>query len=548
MDASLLFDREAFLGNETNKTRVLKHIEGKATSAGMKWEQCPADADLPIVKAALRCAEHNKHVVLVGEDTDLLVLLLHHYDPSRHGEVLLMPEEKRGPKSTTTPPANIRAIRADMANAGGLQDAILVLHALFGCDTTSSLLGLGKTKCLGKCIKHGPCRDWCRAFYADVPAGEEAEKEFKDDLLATAVKILLCTHSDAAAEGAELNAVRHQTFVSKARSNKAFRAVDLKQLPPTLASFRQHVHRIYHQVHCWRGEEGLDPERWGFKLDAANNVLAPIPSRAHLAPKALLLMFSCGCSADGVNCKDNRCTCRRHGLGCTEACGKCAGVTCENPPTVVDESADCAGSEANGPAGAPDAGASVPNVALTYDDVQKLSRERLEEEARCVGLVIGKVNGRPWKKPTLREELLLALGLATAETEAPAANAADDQASEAEDEAIEDTEFAGEGNGLGATAEQVEGDGHGDGNGGVPQDVLEAIDRELDCCYFNDMQQHMDEDEDENKEDTVAVADRLAAWQHACGSQLTLACASIADYTGRYDATAVEQHYRGLLG
>lgn len=155
---SLQFDRDAFLGNETNKTRVLKHVEGKATAAGTKWEQRPADADLPIVKAALRCAEGYKRVVFVGEDTDLLVLLPHHYDPTCHGEVLLMPEDKRGPKSATTPSANIRAIRADMANAGGLPEAILLLHALFGCDTTSSLLGLGKTKCLGKHVKHGPCR------------------------------------------------------------------------------------------------------------------------------------------------------------------------------------------------------------------------------------------------------------------------------------------------------------------------------------------------------------------------------------------------------
>ena len=49
---------------------------------------------------------------------------------------------------------------------------------------------------------------------------------------------------------------------------------------------------------------------------------------------------------------------------------------------------------------------------------------------------------------------------------------------------------------------------------------LEAVDRELDCCYFNDMQQHMDEDADESKEDTVAVADRLAKWQSTRGRRL----------------------------
>ena len=45
-------------------------------------------------------------------------------------------------------------------------------------------------------------------------------------------------------------------------------------------------------------------------------------------------MIRCNCSSD---CTSARCTCRKHGLQCSPACGQCRGRGCTNSPIQFDE-------------------------------------------------------------------------------------------------------------------------------------------------------------------------------------------------------------------
>jgi hypothetical protein len=47
-------------------------------------------------------------------------------------------------------------------------------------------------------------------------------------------------------------------------------------------------------------------------------------------------MIRCNCKTD---CKTMRCTCKKHGLDCSPACGICKGQTCLNssPPDLTSE-------------------------------------------------------------------------------------------------------------------------------------------------------------------------------------------------------------------
>ena len=78
---------------------------------------------------AVASARH-KETVLIGDDTDLLVLLLHHAEMDAH-EVFLKSEPKKSTQQVTW-------------SGCMLCDHILFIHAILGCDVTSRLFGLGK--------------------------------------------------------------------------------------------------------------------------------------------------------------------------------------------------------------------------------------------------------------------------------------------------------------------------------------------------------------------------------------------------------------------
>ena len=59
----------------------------------------------------------------------------------------------------------------------------------------------------------------------------------------------------------------------------------------------------------------------------------PIKTDMPPAPKDLLNIFRCNCK---TGCSTKRCTCRRHALECTPACGECRGLSCSNLPQHVD--------------------------------------------------------------------------------------------------------------------------------------------------------------------------------------------------------------------
>lgn len=98
------------------------------------------DADVLIVQTTIETAL-NSNTVLVGDDTDLLVLLCHHAPIDTFHEIYFRPEAKAG---THKLPRcwNIKLTKQIL----GAQfcENILFAHALLGCDTTSRVFGIGK--------------------------------------------------------------------------------------------------------------------------------------------------------------------------------------------------------------------------------------------------------------------------------------------------------------------------------------------------------------------------------------------------------------------
>lgn len=129
--------KDRFLGNQTNKQRFIMLLDNSLQANGFDTRHAVGDADCMIVQTTLDNAQETD-TVLVGDDTDLLVLLLYHVK-SEHHKVYFK-------SSSSKTEARIWKIQAVQDSIGAdICDNILFVHAIGGCDTTSSVYGLGKT-------------------------------------------------------------------------------------------------------------------------------------------------------------------------------------------------------------------------------------------------------------------------------------------------------------------------------------------------------------------------------------------------------------------
>ena len=115
--------------------------------------QSQADADVLIVTTAIQQV-HNSNVIVVGDDTDLLVLMLHYFNSIATDFELSFYR----PSSEST--IKIQNLSASLHL--NVISTILSMHAFSGCDTTSSHCGVGKTRIIKMVEK---CPD---LMYADL--------------------------------------------------------------------------------------------------------------------------------------------------------------------------------------------------------------------------------------------------------------------------------------------------------------------------------------------------------------------------------------------
>ena len=137
----LISTKELFLGKKQNKQKFICML-----GAEIAWYNCQiyhdtADADFLIAMKTIESAE-NVDTVLMGEDTDLLVLLLYHAK-CEHKQIFSMPE-----KSSKL---RIWIIKESKEKLGTFRcKHILFLHAFRGADTTSCIYGFGKAALIKK--------------------------------------------------------------------------------------------------------------------------------------------------------------------------------------------------------------------------------------------------------------------------------------------------------------------------------------------------------------------------------------------------------------
>ena len=267
--------QQEFLGNTANKVRFIALLTSHLEAAGCEVHHASADADRLIVLTAFDVADTCAASVLVGEDTDLLILLTVLSDPEKDIKMLL-PGRKGHPDKVYSS----AALRNALGGGGGMVDSFLFVHAPTGCDTTSAVYRKGK-------------RLPFRKLQAQ-PALCTAVQVFNDprtsrDHIAAAGEAFLCVLYGGKIDD-NLAVKRLKLYLQTIAKQKVCAKFDLATLPPTSAAARQHSFRVYHQVQQWRGI-ALDPTDWGWMLKDGD--LTPLPTLREPAPETLLHLITC---------------------------------------------------------------------------------------------------------------------------------------------------------------------------------------------------------------------------------------------------------------
>lgn len=308
--------KEEFLSNSQNKQRIISYIGEKLRAKGFEVVHAKDDADYLIVKTAVTKAENSETIVL-GNDTDLLILLLYHLPPNAK---TLYFESSTNAKEAITRFWCLNEVKKKMGEVSRL---LLVGHALLGCDTTSRVFGLGKQAVLPLLKKSEVFRKKCEVFLD--------ESSSKDEIVKAGEYLLLSLYK--ARPNEDLTKLRHRIFLEKVSSSNTTAFVKPERLPPTEAAASFHSQRVRLQVSRWKGEPAdLDPADWGWVL--RDHKYSPVMTDLLPAPQTLLSVVRCNCK---TGCENSRCSCKKNGLACTFACGECQGINCLNRDNEIVE-------------------------------------------------------------------------------------------------------------------------------------------------------------------------------------------------------------------
>ena len=167
-DMMLKMKKKPFLANPRNEQKFIYLLASE-----LQKEECVdvkharEDADVDIVQSA--CAISTTcPVIVVGDDTDLLVLLIHHFDVSKHKDIFMQTSSKL---------ISVYALKQNLDDS--LISSLLFIHSLTGCDTTSRPHGIGKVSALAK---HANLKVFAKMFMLQNKTSREIEQAGKQAL------------------------------------------------------------------------------------------------------------------------------------------------------------------------------------------------------------------------------------------------------------------------------------------------------------------------------------------------------------------------------
>ncbi|ELT91946.1 hypothetical protein CAPTEDRAFT_216478 [Capitella teleta] len=122
------------------------------------------------------------------------------------------------------------------------------------------------------------------SLYAEKPETPKAETEN--------VREFLLKLYGSNKLGSTLDKLRHYKYKQAIEKSSLTSTIKLECLPPTSAAAAQHSLRAYHQVQTWCGKR-VDATAWGWQI--GGGILAPVETTKGVVPENLLKMVACSC-------------------------------------------------------------------------------------------------------------------------------------------------------------------------------------------------------------------------------------------------------------
>lgn len=307
----LVEQKNKFLGNIKNKERLISQLAIHLNSENISTSFAIDDADVQIIRTAIKLSEKNEQVLVVGQDVDLVVLLAALSPDDK--DIIFLKEAIGNVKQRMYSSRDLQS----SSIIRNLKKSILFIHAISGCDT-SGFFGKGKQQHVQTFNREKDLDSIVDVFNNPKSTPEEIEKAGET--------FVLELYKLQSSEGS-LSEQRYACFnklVGQANST-----VLLSKLPPTSAAARQHSRRTYLQVQIWH-EQPIKPHQWGWKK--INNTLSPIYTTESPAPASIVSLITCNCKQGCVK----RCSCIKAGMKCTTMCGTCRGQSCTNTELIVE--------------------------------------------------------------------------------------------------------------------------------------------------------------------------------------------------------------------
>ncbi len=266
----LMSKKEHFLANCDNKQQFIDLLKVKLNEHRIKTASADGDADTMIAKTGVQLSTLGRtHVI--GEDTDLLVLLCHYCSDESKG--LIFRSDRKTAKSRVW---DIDIVRRTLGT--GLCHLLPVVHAIGGCDTTSRLFGVGK----GIPVKKAQNDDYFKSQVQTLSNSKVTAVEVETAGERAIVSLYGGKKTETLAD------LRARKFTEKVASSAT--SVQAQSLPPTSDAVRIHSRRVYYQAQIWMGSE-LNPIDWGWRL--ADERLEPHRMDLMAAPEFLLKIIRC---------------------------------------------------------------------------------------------------------------------------------------------------------------------------------------------------------------------------------------------------------------
>ena len=285
------------------------------TKTGFQTVHAMDDADCLIVRETLERAKKGT-IVLAGEDTDLLVLLLYHTTQD-HNDIFFAPGQTAGKKQ----PRIWEIKKVQQVLGPDVCDRILFAHAITGCDTTNRMFSIGKSQSVKKLtLEHFKQQ-------ADIFSCSESTHE---QIAEAGERAVVSLYGGEVSD--TLDELRFVKYIQKIST--ASKLTQPNVLPPTSSAGKYHSYRTYFQVQIWKhlGDSRLqqDPQNWGWEKQ--RGMLLPAYTDKPSAPDELLTVIRCNCKA---GCGTAACSCRKHGLVCSTGCSHCRGESCLNAVNTI---------------------------------------------------------------------------------------------------------------------------------------------------------------------------------------------------------------------